>query len=216
MNTAGTRLVLIGAGGHGKVVADAARGGGWSEIVFLDRSYPERRENGVWPIVGSMTEISGLRAAGAALFLSIGDNTTRARLWTELGMTESPTLIDPDAHVSAHARLGLGTLVVRGAAVNADVHVGRGVIINTGATVDHDCSLADFVHVSPGANLSGAVTVGTRSWIGVGSAVREGIAIGTDVRVGAGAAVVADVPDGLTMVGVPARPFTITRGFSGC
>jgi len=214
--TTAPRLVLIGAGGHGKVAADAARGGVWSEIVFLDRSYPERRTNGVWPIVGSMTEISALRATGAALFLSLGDNAARARLWAELKMTESPTLIDPDAYVSAHAKLGPGTLVVRNAAVNADVQIGRGVIINTGATVDHDCSLADFVHVSPGANLSGAVTVGARSWIGAGSAVREGIAIGSDAQVGTGAAVVADVPDGLVMVGVPARPLTITRGSAGC
>lgn len=200
------QLVLIGAGGHGKVVADIAAASGWQNIVFLDRSYPERRENGAWPIVGGLSDAQSLRAAGASLFLSIGNNATRARLWAELEIDESPILIDPDASVSDHAEIGAGTLVVRCAAVNTAARLGRGVIVNTGATIDHDCDVADFVHISPGANLSGAVTVGARSWVGVGSAVRESITIGSDVRIGANAAVVKNISNGLTVVSTSARP----------
>ncbi len=211
------RLILIGAGGHGKVVADVAAAVGWQNIAFLDRSFPDRRENGAWPIIGNLSEALPLREAGACLFLSIGNNSIRARLWEGLSMADSPMLIDPDASVSKYANIGAGTLVVRGAAVNTAAYIGKSVIVNTGATIDHDCDVSDFAHISPGANLSGTVTVGARSWIGVGSAVRENITIGSDVTVGAGAAVVKDVADGLTVVSAPARPMpSAVKGGAKC
>lgn len=193
-------LGLIGAGGHGKVAADVARTAGWEEIVFFDRTYPERRQNGTWPIVGATSE-----GFAGTLFCTVGDNAARARLFTELVLEASPVLRHPSAIISPSAALGPGTLVVAGAIVNADARIGRGVILNTGSSVDHDCVLGDFVHVSPGARLAGGVHVGARSWIGIGAAIREGISIGADVMVGAGAAVVSDIPDGAHVVGVPAR-----------
>ena len=195
---------IIGAGGHGKVVAETAAACGYADIAFLDDAYPARRENGCWTIVG----LSGAET-DAALFCAIGNNTARAHLFETLRLESSPVLIHPAATLSPSARLGAGTLVVAGAVVNADVEVGRGVILNTCCSIDHDCILNDFVHVSPGARLAGNVRVGARSWIGIGAVVREGVTIGEDVLVAAGAAVVEDLPNGVRVGGVPARPLNI-------
>ena len=96
--------------------------------------------------------------------------------------------------------------MVAGAVINMDVLVGKGCIINTGSTVDHDCGLADGVHICPGAHLAGEVHIGTSSWIGIGSSVCQCTRIGIRATVGAGAVVTEDVPDGITVVGVPAHP----------
>lgn len=198
------RLGLIGAGGHGKVVADTACAAGWSDPVFFDRAYPQRRRNGFWPIAGAAPD------AGweGALFCSIGDNATRARMFAAFALQDSPVLCHPAAIVSPSAQFGSGTLVVAGAVVNADARIGHGVILNTGCSVDHDCVVADFAHVSPGARLAGGVCLGRRSWIGIGAVVREGVRIGDDVMVGAGAAVLSDLADGARVAGVPARALT--------
>lgn len=193
-------LGLIGAGGHGKVVAETAQASGWREIGFFDPAFPEHRQHGVWPILG----VEPLDWTGS-LFCAIGDNTTRARIFAERDLGDSPVLSHPSAILSPSAFLGKGTLAVAGSIVNADAMIGRGVILNTACSVDHDCVLGDFVHVSPGARLAGNVHIGARSWIGIGAVVREGIRIGSDVMVGAGAAVVSDLPDGARVAGVPAR-----------
>lgn len=199
-----TRLVLIGAGGHGKVAADTAETLGWSDVVFLDDVYPERKTNGKWPIIGGIGLAASLRNEGADVFISIGSNRQRSLVANEMG-GRFATLIHPRAHVSPYAQIAEGTLIVAGAVVNTYARIGQGTIINTGATVDHDCKIDSFVHVSPGAHIAGEVKVGTRSWIGIGASVRECIEISRDVRVGAGACVVSDVAAGRTVVGVPAR-----------
>jgi sugar O-acyltransferase (sialic acid O-acetyltransferase NeuD family) len=201
VNPGSTPLGLIGAGGHGKVVADTARAAGWTDISFFDPAFPERRHNGEWPIVGTNPS-----DREGAMFCAIGDNATRARIFAQYDLRASPALCHPSAILSPSVRLGSGTLIVAGAIVNADAQIGQGAILNTGCSVDHDCVLGDFVHISPGARLAGNVHVGARSWIGIGAVIREGIRVGCDAVIGAGAAVIADVPDGVRMAGVPARP----------
>ena len=151
------RLRIIGAGGHGKVVADIAVACGYTDIAFLDQSWPERTRNGAWPIVGK-------HDSEGPLFCAVGDNETRAKIMQ--GQGTMPCLIHSSAILSPSARCGAGTAVMAGSIINADTQIGSGVILNTGSSVDHDCMVSDFAHISPGARLAGGVHVGARTWIG--------------------------------------------------
>ena len=202
-----SRLFILGAGGHGAVIAEAAaESGRWKEILFLDDD--ESLDSVIdFPVVGRTEEISTLASEDSELVVAIGDNRKRLELVEEIARSglRLATVIHPTACISRSASIADGTVVCAGAVVNARANIARACILNTGATIDHDCVLEDGVHVSPGANLAGNVQVGRCAWIGIGASVREGLTIGHDSMVGAGAAVVADVGDGLTVGGVPAR-----------
>lgn len=200
------RLLLIGAGGHGRVVADIARELGCNDIAFLDDRFPSLSSSGPWPVIGTLKELVEY-AKDRVVLVSIGDNQKRLALCIELerANVSMPTLIHPKAVVSRDALIGFGTVVMAGVVVNIGARVGKAAILNTGSTVDHDCEIGDGVHISPGAHLGGNVRVGRCTWIGIGSAVRHGMVIGKDAMVGAGAAVVADVASGARVGGVPAR-----------
>lgn len=205
-----SRLLVVGAGGHGAVVAEAANESGhWSEIGFLD---DDESLGAVldFPVVGTTGMMSSLANEDTELFVAIGDNRHRLELCEEVIRSglRLATVVHPDAIVSRSATISGGTVVCAGAIVNARTHVGLACIINTGATIDHDCKLEDGVHVSPGANLAGGVHVGKCAWIGVGAAVREGTTIGRHTVVGAGSAVVCDIGGALTVGGVPAKVLT--------
>lgn len=201
------RLAILGASGHGKVVAEAAEAGGWTEIVFFDDAWPSCVANGVWPVVGAGMELLGRTNEFDGVVVAIGNNAVRLAKTLSLVQqgAKMATLIHPSACVSRHAKVGAGSVVFAGAVVNPGATVGAGCILNTGCSVDHDCILADYVHISPGARLAGGVSVGQCSWIGIGASVKQMVDIGEHVVVGAGAAVVANVIDGVTVVGVPAR-----------
>lgn len=201
------RLAILGASGHGKVVADTAECCGWQAVEFFDDAWPEFQCNGAWPVAGDTAQLLARLAQFDGVLVAIGNNRIRQAKLLELQAAGAcPTiLIHPSATVSRHARLGAGSVVFAGAVVNADAQIGQGAILNTGCSVDHDCLLGDAVHVSPGARLAGGVQVGDLSWIGIGASVRQLVRIGSRVMVGVGAAVVADVADDLTVAGVPAR-----------
>lgn len=196
-----TELLIIGAGGHGKVVADTAEACGYSNIAFLDQSWPEHTKNGRWQIIGKP------RQSDVTMFCAVGKNDIRARIFEEYHLNNSPVLIHPSAILSSTVKMGPGALVVAGSVVNADASIGRGAILNTACTVDHDCKIGEFVHISPGAHLAGGVHVGDGAWIGIGAVVREGVRVGKNVMVAAGAVVVDDIDDGVRVGGVPAREF---------
>lgn len=201
------RLALLGASGHGKVVADAALAAGWQDVVFFDDAWPGVSMNGHWPVAGNTAALLERLHEFNGVLVSIGNCAVR---WQKQQVLQAAgvrlvTIVHPHACVSPFSRLGAGTVVMAGAVVNVDAVVGESSIINTGATVDHDAILAHAVHISPGAHLSGNVVVGAYSWIGVGAAVRQGTRIGARVMVGAGAVVVTAVADGLTVIGSPAR-----------
>ncbi|EOG3621188.1 MULTISPECIES: acetyltransferase [Pseudomonas] len=203
-----TSLAILGASGHGKVVADLAELCGWQKIEFFDDAWPGLQRNGAWPVVGSSAQLHERLDHYQGVMVAIGNNVVRAQKLQALkqhGATV-PVLVHPGAVVSRHASLGSGTVVFAGAVVNAFAIVGEGAIINTGCSVDHDCCIGDHVHISPGARLAGGVAVGECSWIGIGAVVRQMLRIGCRAMVGAGAAVVCDVPDNATVIGVPARP----------
>lgn len=209
------RVIVWGAGGHGRVVADVVEAAGHLVVAFADRS-----PSGV-DRVGSLRDreimderdlVAGIEKRrlpldATAVALGIGDNAHRERAMARLleGKTAAPAFVHPKATVSRSATLGRGTVVMPNAVVNADARTGMAVIINTGAIIEHDCEIDDAVHVSPSGTLAGAARVGRRSWIGAGSVVLQQVSVGSDVIVGAGAVVTHDVADGETVVGVPAR-----------
>lgn len=201
-------LLILGAGGHGKVVADAAlAGGGWQGTAFLDDRAPALREVLGLPVVGNMHSMLAWAGRFSHAVVAVGDARRRLELIDGLARAgfSIAVIVHPRAAVSTFASLAAGTVVMAGAVVNPDVFVGKGGIINTGACVDHDCTLGDGVHICPGVSLAGNVVVGDRTWVGIGSCAKQGVTIGCDVMVGAGATVISDVGDGLTVVGTPAR-----------
>jgi len=202
----GKRLALLGASGHGKVVADTALCAGWEEVVFFDDAWPAAVHNGHWPVLGNGAMLLERLHEFDGVVVAIGNCQVRLRKQQELAAAGArmATIVHPRAWVSAHAPLGAGTVMMAGAVVNTDARIGEACVINTGATVDHDCVLADGVHIAPGAHLSGNVSVGRCGWVGVGAAVRQGTAIGAGAMVGAGAVVVRAVPEDTTVAGNPA------------
>jgi sugar O-acyltransferase (sialic acid O-acetyltransferase NeuD family) len=202
-----SRLLIIGAGGHGAVVAEAAAAQGcWDEIAFLDDDLSINKVI-EFPVLGKPNEISRFSDKHTSAIVAVGDNRRRLRFMEEISRqgTSLASVVHPAAVISPSVKIAAGTVAFAAVVINARARIGSGCILNTGATVDHDCVLGAGVHVSPGANLAGGVTVGDCAWVGIGAAVKEGICIGADAVVGAGAAVVSDIDDGDIVAGVPAR-----------
>jgi len=201
------QLLILGAGGHGKVMAEVAEAcGEWKQIAFLDDRYASLNGKLRWPVLDAIRHANRFVSTYSHVAVAVGDSALRLGWLTMLDSHGflTPSLIHPTAWVSPSAVLGDGCVVMANATVQADVHMGKGCIVNSGASVDHDCNLADGVHICPGVSLGGDVNVGKSSWLGIGSSVIQGIHIGEHVTVGAGAAVIRDIADGLTVVGVPA------------
>lgn len=200
-------IVVWGASGHGKVVADLARRVGYEVVGFLDDDPVKAgREFFGARVFGGRERLDAIDA-DRAIALGIGNNAHRAAVMAAaraFGLVV-PTLVHPAAIVSDTARLGAGTVVCAGAVINADARVGEGGIVNTTAVIEHDCVLGAFVHVSPGAVLSGGVHVDEAVHVGAGAVVLPGLSIGAGAIVGAGAVVTRDVAPAVTVRGVPAR-----------
>lgn len=209
---AGRVLWILGAGGHGRVVADAARAAGrWQRIEFFDDAPAIGEKVGATPVAGDGERFFRADAAGAfgpLRHVAVGDNAQREALLArcEAQGFDVAVVVHPAAVVSAEATLAPGCFIAAGAVVAPGAAIGAGSIVNHQASVDHDCRLGRAVHVGPGAHLGGGVVVGDRAWIGIGATVRHAACIGAGALVGAGAVVVAAVADNAQVVGNPARP----------
>ncbi len=197
------QLVIIGASGHGKVVADIARCNGYDKIVFLDDN-KDAKSCGKYDVVGT-TELIG--TLNDEFFVAIGNPVVREKIFAQLKQAgkDVATLIHPASVIGEDVSIDEGTVVMAGAVINPCTTIGRGCVINTCSSVDHDNVIADFVHVSVGSHLAGTVNVGERTWIGAGATVSNNIDITSDCMIGAGAVVVKDIKDSGTYVGVPAK-----------
>jgi sugar O-acyltransferase (sialic acid O-acetyltransferase NeuD family) len=210
------KVVLFGAGGHGRVVADILAALAEVEVIgFLDDD-PGRHGQvvGALPVLGGTGRLAALRTSGVTGgIVTIGANRVRAQRARQLAEAGLDLIraIHPSAVVAPGAIVGAGTVVMAGAVINTGTRVGRNVIINTGATVDHDCVVGDAVHISPGANVAGNVDVADETHLGIGCCVIPGIRIGAGSTIGAGAVVVRDVPANETWAGNPARKIDRAR-----
>ena len=210
--------LVYGAGGHGRVVADVAASLGIRVVAFVDDAPSVHASMvGGLPVLNWDGVIAQQARWDTATFgLGIGSGRARAAILDKIldaGWTAS-TLVHTKAIVARSAELGLGTVVMAAAVVNPDATLDKGCIVNTGAIVEHDARIGAFVLLGPNSTLGGGVQVGDYSLIGVGASVRPGVRIGSGVTVGVGAAVIDDVPDGMVIAGVPARPVR-SRGSVG-
>ena len=194
------RLIIIGASGHGKVVADIAKRCGYEDIVFLDNDQ-EIKSCAGYPVLGPDTLAAELEGD---IFIAIGKAEYRRTLMDRYVGRNMPTLIHPNAAIADDVKIGAGSVVMAGAVINPNTRIGRGCIINTCASVDHDCIVEDFVHIAVGAHLCGSVTVGKETWIGAGSTISNNITICKNCMIGAGAVVIRNIKYPGTYIGVPA------------
>ena len=196
------RLIIIGAGGHGKVIADNAIKNGYTDICFVDD-----HATGIcmgFPVVGTGADVSSLDDGKTDFVIAVGNNGIRKRI-AEAHDVNWVTLVHPSAQIGAYVSIGKGTVVMAGAIINPCASIGEHCIINTGAIVEHDNVIGDYVHISPNAALGGTVWVGERTHIGIGTVVKNNIRICGGSTVGAGAVVVKNIEHPGTYIGVPAK-----------
>ena len=201
-------VVIIGSGGHAKVVIELVRAEGKYQIKGCTAPGESGFVLGDVPILGTDSMLPAMLANGVKkAFVAIGDNHLRLRLLaqvSEMGF-ELINAVSPNAVVSPSATLGRGIAIMAGAIINASAEIGDGAIINTNAGVDHDCRIGRGAHIGPGSTLAGNVEIGCESFLGVRTCVIPGVRIGSRAIIGAGSVVVRDIPDELTAMRMPAR-----------
>jgi sugar O-acyltransferase (sialic acid O-acetyltransferase NeuD family) len=195
-------LIIIGAGGHGKVVLDAALKAGFTVSGFLDDVPIESEINGIKHL-GMVSDVKKY-AKSHSFICSIGDNSIRRDV-VSFEDVEWATIIHPSVQIGIEVEIGLGTIVMATAIINISTQIGSHCIVNTGAVVEHDCIVSDFVHISPNATLCGGVNIGEKTWIGAGAIVKNDLSICENVIIGCGAVVLKDITEKGTYIGVPAR-----------
>ncbi len=200
------KIVIVGASGHGKVIADIALLNGYDEVLFLDDN-PAVKIVGEYVVVGSSSEVDSFIDDGYDFIVAIGNAAIRERIQNNLlaKCAKVVTLIHPSASVAYDVEIGVGAVVMAGAVINSGSVIGSGCIVNTCSSVDHDCVVGDFSHVSVGAHTAGTVHMGDRCWLGIGAVISNNINVCDDVMIGAGAVVVKDISETGVYVGVPAR-----------
>lgn len=197
-------LLIFGAGGHGRVVADAALGtGAWSRVIATDRD-PQRCHGELLPGVTLLPVDTGMAQADA-VHVAIGDAVSRRKEAAAIGAKPLATVIHSRASVSVHATIAAGCFVAAQSVVAPGARLGRAVIVNHGAVVDHDVQVGDFCHVAPLAALGGGAEVGANVLVGSGASVLPRVRVASDVTIGAGAAVCDHLAGPGRYAGVPAR-----------
>lgn len=204
------KLIIIGAGGHGKVCADIARLMRYREIVFLDDNATLTRCGG-YPVVGISSSVDKMMGD---VFVAVGSNEIRRKITEKIPPNRIVSLVHPAAVIADSVKIGQGTVIMAGVVINSDTVVGRGGIVNTCSSVDHDCKIGDFVHVSVGSHMSGTVNVGDNCLLGVGSIIKNNVSICSGTVIGAGAVVVKNITVKGTYIGIPAQEIIVGGGIT--
>jgi len=202
-----SRILILGAGGHAKVIADILRCGGLQVAGFLDDNFAHHAASFAGAsILGTIADYA--RFAPDGMIIGIGLNSARRQIVETLG-TDAEGLwcnaIHPSAVIAESVRLGKGIVVAAGAVINSDAVIGDHTIVNTRAVIEHDCIVGRYAHIAPSAALAGGVQIGEGALIGIGAVAIPRMSVGTWATVGANAAIVRPIPDGVTAKGVPAR-----------
>ena len=198
------QVIVIGASGHGKVVADIVQRTGDTLLGFLDDNETLPPEIAGIPVLGKVADYA--RYPDASFIIGIGNSAVREKIARQLDGVRWYTAIHPSAVISAlDTRIGVGSAIMANAVINPSAQIGVHCIINTSAVVEHDNRVGDFAHISVGAKLGGAVSVGAHTWVGIGATVSNNVSICDHCIIGAGAVVIRDTKESGTYVGVPAR-----------
>ena len=192
------RVIVIGAGGHGKVIADIIRLSGDEVVGFIDDKNPSELPD--FNIVGTTADIG---KCYCWYFPAVGECDTREHLM--MHKVKWYTAIHPASTIAQGVKIGEGSCVMANSVINPGAVLGKGVIVNTAATIDHDCRISSFVHIAPGAHISGSVSVGEKCWIGIGALICNNIDICSGCIIGAGTVIIKNIDEVGTYVGVPSR-----------
>lgn len=204
------RVLVLGAGGHAKVVVATLQAAGHPICGVLDD------DETIWGryLLGEKVNGPVRRASeykDAVCILAVGDNSVRHRLADHLeGGVEWGIAVHPSATIHPSVTIGNGTVVFAGAVIQPDTKIGAHAIINTGSTVDHDSVIEDYAHIAPGTHLAGGVRVGEGVLMGIGSVALPGVRIGAWSIVGAGGVVTQHIKERETAIGIPARPMRLS------
>lgn len=199
------KLIIIGAGGHAKVVSDVAIKSGWTVLGFLDDNL--KNTNLPFPILGGTSD-SLHYITKSQFVLAIGNNATRKQMAERFNLPWA-TIVHPTAQIGSDVRIGKGTVVMAHAVINPSTYIGQHCIVNTGAVIEHDNKIEDYVHISPHATLCGTVSVGMLTHVGAGATIKNNMTITNNCRIGAGAVVVSGICSSGTYVGIPAKKVNI-------
>ncbi len=196
-------VVIIGAGGHGKVIADIVKLSGDNLLGFLDDT-PHTDNLCKFKILGCIDDYMSF--PNAHFIIAIGNAQIRESIAEKLGDAKYYTAIHPRAVVSdMDVKVGIGSAVMANAVISPSAHIGNHCIINTSAVVEHDNSIHDFAHISVGAKLGGTVTIGRKTWIGIGATISNNLTVCDNCMIGAGTVVINNIEESGTYVGIPAK-----------
>lgn len=203
-------LILVGGGGHCKSVIDVAESAGYTILGILDRPEEVGKRVLGYKVLGTDDDMAKY-ADKADFIVTVGQIKSpnlRIKLHQMLADAHCKlaTIISSTAHVSKHATIGEGTVIMHQAFVNADAHIGKGCIINTASIIEHEATVGDYCHVSTGATINGGAVIGKCTFVGSQSVVNQCVTISDNIIIGAGSAVVSDLPSNCIAVGVPAKP----------
>lgn len=196
------RLIVIGAGGHGKVIVDNALKNGYANICFIDDNASGDIMG--FPVIGTSKDLEKFNDGNTDFVIGIGKNEIR-KIISEKHDLNWVTIIHPSAQLAFNVSIGKGTVVMANAVINVNSKIGEHCIINTGAIIEHDNIIDDFVHISPNAALGGTVRVGLLTHVGIGAVVKNNIEICSGCTIGAGAVVIRDINISGTYIGVPVK-----------
>lgn len=196
------RLIIVGAGGHGKVIADNALKNGYTDIFFTDDRVTGKCMG--FPIVGTSADIEIFNDGKTDFIIGIGNNAVRKKIANEYAVNWV-SLVHPSAQIAVNVTIGKGTAVMAGAVINACATVGAHCIVNTRAVIEHDDVIDDYVHISPNAALGGTVHIGEQTHVGIGAAVINNTDICNNCVIGAGSVVIRNIEECGTYIGVPSR-----------
>lgn len=196
-------VIIVGASGHGKVIADIIEKSGDSIVGYLDDDTSLGKDFNSYPILGTVSDYIAYK--DCSYIIAIGDSEIRKRISEKMADVKWYNAIHPDAVVAKNVSIGEGTVIMAGVIVNPGTTIGVHCIINSSAVVEHDNTIGDYSHISVGAKLAGTVHIGKSTWVGIGAVVSNNINICDNVIIGAGGVVINNIEEQGTYVGVPVR-----------